>query len=84
MTTDESDAEDDRLLARDDLGALFARLIDSALEQPRVLVHRDFHSRNLMLMRDGDLAVIDFQDAVVGPVTYGVVWGIIKAVLGDC
>jgi hypothetical protein len=61
------------------LGALFARLIDSALEQPRVLVHRDFHSRNLMLMRDGDLAVIDFQDAVVGPVTYDLV-----SLLRDC
>jgi aminoglycoside/choline kinase family phosphotransferase len=59
--------------------ALFARLIDSALQQPRVLVHRDFHSRNLMLM-DGDaLAVIDFQDAVVGPITYDLV-----SLLRDC
>lgn len=61
------------------LGALFARLIDSALQQPSVVVHRDFHSRNLMLMADDDLAVIDFQDAVVGPVTYDLV-----SLLRDC
>ena len=59
--------------------ALFAQLIDSALEQPRVLVHRDFHSRNLMLVGDDELAVIDFQDAVVGPVTYDLV-----SLLRDC
>jgi aminoglycoside/choline kinase family phosphotransferase len=61
------------------VSALFAQLIDSALQQPRVLVHRDFHSRNLMLTGDGDLAVIDFQDAVVGPVTYDLV-----SLLRDC
>jgi aminoglycoside/choline kinase family phosphotransferase len=59
--------------------ALFAQLIDSALRQPSVLVHRDFHSRNLMLMGDDALAVIDFQDAVVGPVTYDLV-----SLLRDC
>jgi aminoglycoside/choline kinase family phosphotransferase len=56
-----------------------AQLVDSALEQPRVLVHRDFHSRNLMLVGDGELAVIDFQDAVVGPLTYDLV-----SLLRDC
>jgi aminoglycoside/choline kinase family phosphotransferase len=61
------------------LGRLEARLIDSALEQPRVLVHRDFHSRNLMLTGDRELAVIDFQDAVVGPVTYD-----LASLLRDC
>jgi aminoglycoside/choline kinase family phosphotransferase len=64
---------------RDLLQRFFARLIDSALEQPRVLVHRDFHSRNLMPQEDGQLAVIDFQDAVVGPVTYDLV-----SLLRDC
>ena len=54
-------------------------LIDSALAQPRVLVHRDFHSRNLMLLPAGELAVIDFQDAVVGPVSYDLV-----SLLRDC
>ncbi|WP_205422744.1 aminoglycoside phosphotransferase family protein [Seongchinamella sediminis] len=51
----------------------------NALEQPTVLVHRDFHSRNLMPQPDGALALIDFQDAVVGPVTYDLV-----SLLRDC
>ncbi len=54
-------------------------LIDSALEQPPVVVHRDFHSRNLMLCEQGELAVIDFQDAVYGPLTYDLV-----SLLRDC
>jgi len=61
------------------LDRLFSLLVHTALEQPRVLVHRDFHSRNLMLQGDGQLAVIDFQDAVVGPVTYDLV-----SLLRDC
>lgn len=44
-------------------------LIDAALAQPRVLVHRDYMPRNLMPV-DGGLAVLDFQDAVAGPVAY--------------
>ena len=44
-------------------------LIDSALAQPQVLVHRDFMPRNLMPV-EGGLAVLDFQDAVAGPVAY--------------
>jgi aminoglycoside/choline kinase family phosphotransferase len=54
-------------------------LVASALEQPRVLVHRDFHSRNLMLQSGGALAVIDFQDAVLGPLSYDLV-----SLLRDC
>ncbi len=61
------------------LDALCERLICNALEQPIVLVHRDFHSRNLMLQDDGSLALIDFQDAVAGPVTYDLV-----SLLRDC
>jgi len=64
---------------RDVLHQLFEKLISCALEQPRVLVHRDFHSRNLMPQDDGRLAVIDFQDAVVGPVSYDLV-----SLLRDC
>ena len=45
------------------------RLMDAALAQPRVLVHRDFMPRNLMPAGAG-LAVLDFQDAVVGPIGY--------------
>ncbi|MFV8819730.1 aminoglycoside phosphotransferase family protein [Haliea sp. E17] len=59
--------------------ALCEELLNSALEQPRVLVHRDFHSRNLMILADGELGVIDFQDAVVGPITYDLV-----SLLRDC
>lgn len=47
-----------------------ARLIESALNQTQVVVHRDYHSRNLMMTSDRRLGVIDFQDAVIGPVTY--------------
>ena len=61
------------------LEACFGRLVAIALEQPRVLVHRDFHSRNLMPQSDGALGVIDFQDAVLGPVTYDLV-----SLLRDC
>lgn len=55
------------------LDAAFALLIKSALEQPQVFVHRDFHCRNLMVTGDGQLATIDFQDAVWGPLTYDLV-----------
>jgi aminoglycoside/choline kinase family phosphotransferase len=48
-----------------------ARLIDSALAQPQVLVHRDYMPRNLMLSAPNP-GVLDFQDAVYGPVTYDV------------
>ena len=46
-------------------------LIDSALEQPNVLVHRDYMPRNLM-HSEPNPGVLDFQDAVYGPVTYDV------------
>lgn len=48
-------------------------LIDSALAQPKVVVHRDFHSRNLMVLPHASPGVIDFQDAVIGPITYDLV-----------
>lgn len=52
----------------------YAYLAEQALAQPQVLVHRDYHSRNLMLLADETvLGVIDFQDAVVGPISYDVV-----------
>ena len=46
------------------------RLIDAALAQTQVLVHRDFMPRNLMPLKGGGLAVLDFQDAVIGPISY--------------
>jgi len=48
-------------------------LINSALEQPITCVHRDYHSRNLMVLDNNGLGVIDFQDAVIGPITYDLV-----------
>jgi N-acetylmuramate 1-kinase len=51
------------------LASVFARIIANNLAQPRVYVHRDFHSRNLMLS-DPNPGILDFQDAVYGPITY--------------
>jgi N-acetylmuramate 1-kinase len=56
----------------------FRTLANDALAQPQVFVHRDFHSRNLLL--DGEqIGIIDFQDAVRGPITYDLV-----SLLRDC
>lgn len=75
------------------LNQSFACLVKNIIEQPQVFMHRDFHSRNLMVLNlmaldEGlseaqesarPLGVIDFQDAVLGPVTYDVV-----SLLRDC
>ena len=57
----------------------FAVLEESALQQPQVVVHRDYHSRNLMVCEQQNPGVLDFQDAVVGPVSYDLV-----SLLKDC
>jgi aminoglycoside/choline kinase family phosphotransferase len=54
---------------REALAAEFARIVGELATEPRVLCHRDYHSRNLML-RDDRLRIIDFQDARLGPDTY--------------
>ena len=54
------------------LRAEFAALVDELAAEPRVLCHRDYHSRNLML-HDDRLYIIDFQDARMGPDTYDLV-----------
>lgn len=60
-----------------DLQQTFERIAAVNLAEPRVFVHRDFHSRNLMLIEAGDggsnPGVIDFQDAVYGPISYDLV-----------
>ena len=61
------------------LEAAFEFLIREALAQPQVLVHRDYHSRNLMVVAEGNPGVLDFQDAVRGPVGYDLV-----SLLKDC
>ena len=50
----------------------WARIVDELAAEPRVLCHRDYHSRNLM-WHDDTLYVIDFQDARMGPDTYDLV-----------
>ncbi|NNF40742.1 MAG: phosphotransferase [Woeseiaceae bacterium] len=54
-------------------------LTENALQQPQVFVHRDYHSRNLMLAADNNPGILDFQDAMVGPLTYDLV-----SLLKDC
>jgi hypothetical protein len=58
--------------ARDELRREFAGLIQVLAAERRVLCHRDYHSRNLML-HGGQLYIIDFQDARMGPDTYDLV-----------
>lgn len=64
------------------LANTFDTLVEAALQQPRVFVHRDYHSRNLMVTdgvaheqggQGANPGILDFQDAVLGPVTYDLV-----------
>ena len=71
LTLDDSD--------RELLSGSFEFLSREALAQPTVFVHRDYHSRNLMLLPDRSPGVIDFQDALAGPVGYDLV-----SLLKDC
>ena len=54
-------------------------LAENALQQAAVCVHRDFHSRNLMVSAYNNPGILDYQDAVIGPVTYDLV-----SLLRDC
>ncbi len=54
-------------------------LVENALQQPQVFVHRDYHSRNLMVTDERNPGILDFQDAVSGPCTYDLV-----SLLKDC
>ncbi|WP_170246349.1 aminoglycoside phosphotransferase family protein [Colwellia hornerae] len=67
-------AEEQKQLTR-----CFSILTENMLSQPQVLVHRDYHSRNIMVLQDKTLGIIDFQDAVIGPITYDIV-----SLLRDC
>lgn len=55
------------------LAAVFRAILANNLAQPLVYVHRDWHSRNLMVTPENKPGVIDFQDAVYGPITYDLV-----------
>jgi N-acetylmuramate 1-kinase len=61
------------------IDAVFDLLVTNAIQQPQVFVHRDFHSRNLMITTENNPGVIDFQDAVHGPITYD-----LMSLLKDC
>lgn len=61
------------------LSELFKLLIDNALQQPSHPMHRDYHSQNLLWQPSGDVGIVDFQDAKLGPVTYDLV-----SILRDC
>jgi len=54
-------------------------LVDNAVNQPQVFVHRDYHSRNLMVTAFNNPGILDFQDAVEGPLTYDLV-----SLIKDC
>lgn len=54
-------------------------LVENALGQEQVFVHRDYHSRNLMITAEDNPGILDFQDAVEGPLTYDLV-----SLLKDC
>jgi len=72
-----------RLTLTDEERAMLAQTFDvlcrEALTQPQVFVHRDYHSRNLMVFPGDNPGILDFQDAVRGPVTYDLV-----SLLKDC
>ncbi|MBO6658308.1 MAG: phosphotransferase [Pseudomonadales bacterium] len=55
------------------LQQVYLFLSQRALEQPTAFVHRDYHCRNLMVVESNSPGIIDFQDAVIGPVTYDLV-----------
>lgn len=62
-----------------ELHAAYEALMVSALNQPQVFMHRDYHSANLMALPDGGVGILDFQDAFMGPLTYDPV-----SLLRDC
>jgi aminoglycoside/choline kinase family phosphotransferase len=64
---------------REIIDAAFEFLINEALAQPAVFVHRDYHSRNLMVLGERNPGIIDFQDALRGPLGYDLV-----SLLKDC
>jgi len=56
-----------------DLEIIFKKVISDNVAQNQCFVHRDYHSRNLMVLENNDLGILDFQDAVLGPMTYDLV-----------
>ena len=61
------------------LAGCFEHLVENTQSQPQCCVHRDFHCRNLMLTSNGNIGVVDFQDALMGPAAYD-----LASLLRDC
>ncbi len=68
-----------RATERGIIDAAFRVLVDGMLEQPRTFVHRDYHSRNLLVVPGHNPGIVDLQDAVQGPITYD-----LAGLLRDC
>ena len=66
-------------LYTDLLENIFNLLIFNMQQQPQVFIHRDYHSRNLMILSNEQLGILDFQGARIGPITYDLV-----SLLKDC
>ncbi len=64
---------------RASLATCFDFLAENARQQSQVFMHRDYHSANLMVLPDNQIGILDFQDAMMGPVTYDLV-----SLLRDC
>ncbi len=62
-----------------ELEDIFGQLIEQTQDQPQCCIHRDFHCRNLLYDATGNLGVVDFQDALIGPVSYD-----LASLLRDC
>lgn len=62
-----------------ELDHCYDQLVHAAINQPQVFMHRDYHSANLMVLKDHQTGILDFQDAFIGPLTYDLV-----SLLRDC
>ncbi len=65
--------------SQDLLNPIYEKLFEVWQAQPQVFVHRDYHSRNLMILPEDSPGILDFQDAMIGPITYDLV-----SLLQDC
>ena len=62
-----------KLKEQSEMYEIFSLISKKALTQNKCFIHRDYHSRNLMFVADGAPGILDYQDAVVGPLTYDLV-----------
>jgi aminoglycoside/choline kinase family phosphotransferase len=62
-----------------DVNEAYVRIVNNAVLQPQVFMHRDYHSANLMVLANERVGILDFQDAFIGPITYD-----LASLLRDC